>query len=180
VIWTEVTDCPRTLRGYFAAHDEEDDRHVNLTRAYACEIVAWRFAAHLSERDAIDYLLYEEEPAASVSNSTIEAPADHPRTHQENARTVLSEQTPLLHTPNRKPQRPTLLLRDSEVTSRPEDFQALASSVRNLNALEIAAVTDAKKFLSQTAVQRVIDGIWKGEGITQLGAECLLTNIIDR
>lgn len=32
-----------------------------------------------------------------------------------------------------------------------------------LNALEIATIAHAKKFLGQKVVQRVIDNIWKGE-----------------
>jgi hypothetical protein len=33
----------------------------------------------------------------------------------------------------------------------------------NLNALEIAAVADAKRFLSQNVVQKIITGIWNGD-----------------
>jgi hypothetical protein len=33
----------------------------------------------------------------------------------------------------------------------------------NLNALEIAAVADAKRFLSQAVVQKIITGIWNGD-----------------
>lgn len=32
-----------------------------------------------------------------------------------------------------------------------------------LNALEIATIAQAKRFLSQKVVQKVIDNIWKGE-----------------
>jgi hypothetical protein len=32
-----------------------------------------------------------------------------------------------------------------------------------LNALEIATIAHAKRFLSQRVVQRVVDDIWKGE-----------------
>jgi hypothetical protein len=47
---------------------------------------------------------------------------------------------------------------DTDVTDT-----SIAKNYQQLNALEIAAVCDAKKFLSQRAVQRIIDGIWKGE-----------------
>lgn len=40
---------------------------------------------------------------------------------------------------------------------------SFAKDYQNLNALEIAVVTESKKFLSQRAVQRIIDGIWKGD-----------------
>jgi hypothetical protein len=33
----------------------------------------------------------------------------------------------------------------------------------NLNALEIAAIADAKRFLSQTVVQKIVTGIWNGD-----------------
>lgn len=33
----------------------------------------------------------------------------------------------------------------------------------NLNALEIAAIADAKRFLSQNVVQKIITGIWNGD-----------------
>lgn len=33
----------------------------------------------------------------------------------------------------------------------------------NLNALEIAAIADAKRFLSQHVVQKIINGIWNGK-----------------
>lgn len=41
-------------------------------------------------------------------------------------------------------------------TVSPTDYQ-------HLNALEIAAVCEAKKFMSQRAVQSIIDGLWKGD-----------------
>jgi hypothetical protein len=46
----------RSLRWRFANSEDDDDRGLNETRALACEIVAWRFVAHLTEREAIDFL----------------------------------------------------------------------------------------------------------------------------
>lgn len=37
------------------------------------------------------------------------------------------------------------------------------ASFINLNALEIAAIADAKRFLSQHVVQKIITGIWNGD-----------------
>lgn len=37
------------------------------------------------------------------------------------------------------------------------------SSFKNLNALEIAAIADAKRFLSQHIVQKIITAIWSGD-----------------
>ncbi len=38
----------------------------------------------------------------------------------------------------------------------------LSASFEGLNALEIAAVADAKKFLSQRSVQTIVNDIWSG------------------
>ena len=38
-----------------------------------------------------------------------------------------------------------------------------ASSFDNLHALEIAAVSGAKKFLSQRVIQKIIEKIWRGD-----------------
>lgn len=42
-------------------------------------------------------------------------------------------------------------------------FNSLTSQCENLSALEIAAVSGAKKFLSQRAVQKIINGLWCGD-----------------
>ncbi len=39
----------------------------------------------------------------------------------------------------------------------------ITSSFGGLNALDIAAVAEAKNFLSQRNVQKVVNGIWSGE-----------------
>jgi hypothetical protein len=44
-----------------------------------------------------------------------------------------------------------------------EDDDDPTASFTNLNALEIAAIADAKRFLSQTVVQKIITGIWNGD-----------------
>lgn len=38
-----------------------------------------------------------------------------------------------------------------------------SASFKNLNALEIAAIANAKRFLSQHVVQKIITGIWNGD-----------------
>ena len=45
----------------------------------------------------------------------------------------------------------------------PEDEDDPTSSFTGLNALEIAAVADCKKFMSQRIVQKIITGIWNGD-----------------
>lgn len=44
-----------------------------------------------------------------------------------------------------------------------EDESDPTSSFKNLNALEIAAIADAKRFLSQHIVQKIITAIWSGD-----------------
>jgi len=67
-----------TLKWHFSTL-EADDRGLNETRANACEIVAWRFLSRISERDAVDFCLYELpkpdtcQENGSETNETIEA-----------------------------------------------------------------------------------------------------------
>lgn len=133
------------MKGHFSALENEDDRGITLTRGLACELVAWRFVTHLSERDAIDYLCTD---LVQRKGSQDGEPQPDP-----------GERSPLL----------------SQAEARSEDIEndqpidtdvtdtSIAKNYQQLNALEIAAVCDAKKFLSQRAVQRIIDGIWKGD-----------------
>jgi hypothetical protein len=51
---------------------------------------------------------------------------------------------------------------DDEDTPKPK-IEDHTSSFIGLNALEIAAVADAKRFLSQSIVQKIIYGIWTGD-----------------
>jgi hypothetical protein len=44
-----------------------------------------------------------------------------------------------------------------------DDEEDPTTSFTGLNGLEIAAVADCKKFLSQRIVQRIITGIWNGD-----------------
>lgn len=52
---------------------------------------------------------------------------------------------------------------DDTATIPDEDDAFFANTFAGLNALEIAGVAGAKKFLGQKAVQRIINGIWKGD-----------------
>lgn len=76
---------------------------------------------------------------------------------EESLQSSSEEETPLL----------TEELQPDEIrTDEASDAQTGAVSPKDyqqLNALEIAAVCEAKKFMSQRAVQRIIDGLWKGD-----------------
>ena len=120
--------------------------------------MAWRFVTHLTDREAIQYLCYElpaSRTAAEHSNGTLRP------TDEESAQPT--ERSPLLD-----------VVEDSEVTFDEEAAAANRDAVdlsdasfgsvfATLNALEIAAVANAKKFLGQKAMQRTIDGIWRGD-----------------
>ncbi|GAB7343205.1 hypothetical protein MBLNU457_1270t2 [Dothideomycetes sp. NU457] len=156
------------LRGHFAATEDEGDEGVNAGRATASEVVALRYTGHLSEREAIDTLLYElpstrRASAATLLNggaltatNSIEPPSD--------------ERTPLFsagHT-RENGSRSDLGLdgmrSPADHTDQPESADVnLSESLQGLNALEIAAVSGAKKFLSQRPIQRIITAIWDGD-----------------
>jgi hypothetical protein len=143
-----------------------DDHRLNETRAYVCEITAWRFLTQISERDAVDYCLYE------LPEVTATAEENHV-TIEEGA----NEHTSLLpqfrpDTPTSTPRKRKELLRSvshiataqtAENNEDDNDEEDPTSSFNGLNALEIAAVADCKKFLSQKIVQKIITGIWDGD-----------------
>lgn len=164
----------RALRGHFAAVETDDDRGVNETRASACEIVAWRFVTHLSKNESIDYLLNELPPIVQdpVRQDDTEAGLQTSTGGPSTVNDDSNERTPLMVQPSGRLQTPKTSRRsghyfsesDDESDNGPQERHAdFASSFGSLNALEIAAVAGAKKFLSQRVVQRIIDSIWKGE-----------------
>lgn len=131
---------------------------MNETRALACEIVAWRLVAHLTFREAVDYLCYELPTAdARDAHVSLQTPPD-----EEADATETGEDGPLLDgfeepgvSFNDESPDDAGILSDGEVS--------FAVTFAGMNALEIAAVADAKKFLSEKSVQRIINGIWKGD-----------------
>lgn len=167
-VFNPITDLRRAARYNFDNNDDGDSRLAE-SRALACELVAWQFLTFLSEKELIDHLLYEL-PFASAGTDT-----DAVVSLTENTRIRPgNESTPLLRHPEhethpaalRQPKRNTkptntstssLFLRDQNA-----DIDELAESMAGMNALEIAAVADAKKFLSQKPVQDVVEDIWNG------------------
>ncbi|KAK6948623.1 hypothetical protein Daesc_010393 [Daldinia eschscholtzii] len=151
-----------------------DGRGVSEARANACEIVAWRFLTRLSEREAVEFCLYEIPDNSQKDAPSAEEPADGGESNERSA---------LLHRPSRSPspdrrsdsnhfgsaRRSQLFqsiskLTISRHTSEVEELQDDPTEpFTHLNALEIAAIADAKRFLSQHVVQKIITGIWNGE-----------------
>lgn len=160
-------------RWLFTNADADGDSALNDSRALACELVAWQFLTFLSEKELIDYLLhelpqYDDDPQSSSDNS-VRRPSNH--SHPNSSSDELS---PLVRSRSaeygglRPPKRASF---DHGVTtstgfqdddgSRPN----LDESMAGMNALEIAAIGDAKKFLSQAPVQKIIEDIWNGDVI---------------
>lgn len=121
----------------------------------------------------IDLLLYELPHSMSTSTEAFDAEhglLDGPPHHSSLSRGSSDEQTRLLRhqTP---PQLPGLVNNGSSVhTDRADGTTASnlqeeddTSAFGGLNALEIAAVAEAKTFLSQRVVQKVVNGIWCGD-----------------
>ncbi|KAF2744225.1 hypothetical protein M011DRAFT_193400 [Sporormia fimetaria CBS 119925] len=153
-----VVSALLALKAHFAALEEtSDEPGVNEARGYACEYVAWQFVTSLSEREAIDYLLFELPPKASSAGST-------EGTLNENSAPNSHERTPLLEsTQNGQGSyfgTDSVNATVSASSTRADDF---AAQFENLSALEVASVSNSKKFLSQKAVQKIINGIWRGD-----------------
>ena len=145
----DIVSALLILKWQFASSGQ-DDHGINETRGHACEIVAWRFLMHLSPTELIDYLLHELPPVNFDPESYDEA-----ETHANKGDTT--ERAALLSGQGPSAARIQGDTRTSSITEEEPMF-----SFVGLNALEIAAVAGAKKFLSQQIVQKTVDDIWNG------------------
>ena len=135
---------------------ENDGTELNESRAYACEIVAGQFLTYLSEKELIDYLLYE----LPTSDSRPDPSGSGGRVND------INEATALLRAPERDLFSTSPAARtDASLTKvrKASDVEDISEAFEGLNALEIAAVANAKKFLSQTQVQKIVTNIWDGD-----------------
>lgn len=152
---------------YLHGSNESDDTGLSESRALACEFVAWQFLTFLSEKELIEYLTWEL-PAHSHTKSTKPAAAN-----DIGSSSNPDESSPLLHNDN-----PNGFVPPSQAVFEPEhriesellpasiqDDDPLAKSLAGMNALEIAAVGDAKHFIAQRPVQLLINDIWNGDVI---------------
>jgi hypothetical protein len=172
-------------RYLFINAEGDVDTSLNESRALACELVAWQFLTFLSEKELIDFLLYElpEDPESTTRSSLA---ASRVTTNVDSARPDLgtsTESSPLLqnqgdhHGSLFGPPRQAYPRHDDRFTngttsdtfggdgddaSRKAD---LDESMAGMNALEIAAIGNAKKFLSQPPVQKIVEDIWNGDVI---------------
>lgn len=147
---------------------EIDGTGLNESRAYACEIVAGQFLTHLSEKELIDYLLYElpasdtrpnrAGPELADDDDMEESTALLRRRSNSSQKAFGAPEGDLLSTSSTARANPSTT---KPRTSREDDD--ISELFEGLNALEIAAVANAKKFLSQTQVQKIVTDIWHGD-----------------
>jgi len=137
------------LKGHFSALEEKSDvPGVNEARGYACEFVAGQFLTSLKDSDVMNFLLVELPPLSTSISRDEETQCGRGASRS-------NERTPLLPNPNGD-----YFTHDSPAATR---FTSLASQCENLSALEIASVSGAKKFLGQRPVQKIINGLFRGD-----------------
>ncbi|KAK5987979.1 hypothetical protein PT974_12115 [Cladobotryum mycophilum] len=154
-----------------------DNHGVGETRSNACEIVAWRYLTRRSEREAVDLCLYEIPNQKKVASQAEEQDDEH----HHDPDPEIGERSPLIprvlasfdgHSSVIVPagssaKRTRLLTSLSRLTNLTEEDEEDEGdptvAFEGLNALEIAAIANAKRFLSQHVVQKIISGIWNGD-----------------
>ncbi|KAH0162746.1 hypothetical protein KCU67_g5816, partial [Aureobasidium melanogenum] len=153
------------LKGHFVTLEADEEQGIHAARGFACEAVATRFIIGLADREIIDSLLYELQ--ISDSSETDNQIGDE---NQPELLSPVSEQSPLLPRSSlrsRGSYRSRLTIPEAYDGAAEESTAAtdaeLAEQFDGLNALEIAAVSGAKKFLCQKQVQRIINAIWTGD-----------------
>lgn len=142
--------------------------------------MAWRFLTHLSEREVVDYCLYEipghddaadDEPYRDEEGGRRSAEVDENTallaqslsTNVRSAKSaVKTNGTSKRYQLIRSISRLTISQGDDDDDGEEEEEDPTKPFV-TLNALEIAAVANAKRFLSQHVVQKIITGIWNGD-----------------
>ena len=153
---------------------ESDGSSVNKSRALACEFVAWQFLTFLSEKELMDYLLYDlPKPDRDESTSTTPTRAADGQQPRTPTSVVDDESAPLLRPrpseyeglggPNHVGFNGSDLTEAGHSDGQLNDMDGLADTLAGMNALEIALVCDAKKFISSQPVQKVVTDVWNGD-----------------
>lgn len=165
----EVDLFDRALKMHFANLESDESRGINTTRGLACEYVAWRFLTHLSGRELIYFLLYELPPCVGgkddeydedTGHTTRQRPSGPSRQNTNGTQASLLSSSQLESAEGIEEETQGDADNSTQFDRQDDDF---ASSFDSLNALEIAAVSDAKKFMSQRIVQRTVESIWRGD-----------------
>ncbi|EEU40760.1 uncharacterized protein NECHADRAFT_99148 [Fusarium vanettenii 77-13-4] len=168
-----IVNALLALKWHYAS--SSDHRTLGESRADACEIVAWRFLTRLSEREAVDYCLYEIPDLDDDDDETEETGNGHTRDEEAGEASPLLSHLRSIDNRRRGPgpagssmKRNQLLSSLSRLTmtsdeNDDEEENDPTAPFKNLNALEIAAIANAKRFLSQHIVQKIITAIWSGD-----------------
>ncbi|KAM0669434.1 hypothetical protein ACQRIT_004572 [Beauveria bassiana] len=155
--------------------NERQDQTLSEARASACEIVAWRFLALLSDTDAMRFCLCEIPDSRAPRRPSRDGRG---RDEEAQQRQPATETAPLLPrrrrlaktSPNGMRLRPpggssrqSLCLDDAMTPAGGAGDADPAVTFRTLNGLEMAVVSGAKRFLGRSVVQRIVAGIWHGD-----------------
>lgn len=144
-----------------------------MTRSNACEIVAWRFLSRFTEQETIQYCLHEIPHTHNRSRPP--TPSSHLNDEPDErapliARVVDQNGFHSCAPAGSSNKRSQLLSSLSRLTNSTDEISDLdldsedpTIAFEGLNALEIAAIANAKRFLSQHMVQKIITGIWNGD-----------------
>lgn len=152
---TAVVAALIALKGHFKAIESDDNCDINEARGFACELVAWQFVLTLSDQEALEYLLFElreddEDKDGDQDDEETGLLSGLRNGHTSPARRANGHQNGNGGAANGN-------------NTKANKGEGFAEPFMNLNTLEIATVSGAKKFLSQRAVQDVVDGIWYGD-----------------
>ena len=156
------------LKWHYAS--DEHQQGLGMTRSNACEIVAWRFLGHFTEKEALDFCLYEL--PESHDDNRVATPDvlgdDEAGEISPLIARITNRDNPHHPAPVGSTRKRTRLLSSlSRLTKNSDDdgqgTEDPTAAFEKLNALEIAAIANAKRFLSQHIVQKIITGIWNGD-----------------
>ena len=150
---------------WFILGTESDDIELKQSRGYACELVAWQFLTYLSERELIEYLLSELPDGKHQHNeSDTESGCSTDRGFDERSPLLGGESSPIspLKPPGRVVPRLSTMAGGPGMSIGMNTQKDPTACFAGMNCLEIAAVADAKKFLSQNVVQKIVHDCWDG------------------
>ena len=122
--------------------------------------MAWRFVSHLTQREAIEYLCTDL-PSSDARDSTTSRSSVRGLDTDHEAALLNGDGSHLLGA-----EEGDVSVNDDDdhdggrLSSEEQSFEVYFAG---LNALEIAAVAGAKKFLSEKSIQRIINDIWNGD-----------------
>lgn len=155
----------RWCRIDFVSHTADEDRHgLNNARALACEVVAIDCVGYLSEHDVVQYLGFEipEKIEESLRRTSTASETTNLLAEQNISRNNnnSNRNNNLRHGGNSSASASGLTTPNALEDGEEDDADAkIVAAYGGLNALEIAIVAEAKYFLSQKSVQRVVDGM---------------------